>query len=189
MRRAVALLLAAALAGCASLLAERIWEGPRLNSVTPIEFSGFAESGPVIEILGRPPGGAPPEVVAAALRMPGRFRQAPFRLAEADRIRPPAQGALRLVVAFGLAGAADGGPLCRGTAQVPSTHAQPGLEVTAALCVGTSADSAARLSHELPLAPDDPAFAATMARLFDVLAPRAAAFRNRSGGCLLPGCT
>lgn len=185
---AAAVLAAPILAGCATLLAERIWEGQRLNAVTPVEFSSFAASGAVVEILGTPPGGAPPEAVAAVLRMPGQYPQAPFRLATADQTRTPAQGALRLVIAFGLAGPADGRLLCAGGAAVPAKPPQTGLEATAALCVGPNADSAARLSHAEPLEPGDPRFAATMTRLIQVLSPRAAEFRGRRGGCLLPGC-
>ena len=187
--RLTVVLAVLALPGCADLLAERIWDGERLNSITPIEFSAFAGSGPRVEILGAPPGGASPEEVAAVLRMPGRFRNAPFRLVEKGSAEATAQGVVRLVFAFGAQGAANGRPLCAGEASGASAQGPTdGLEVTAALCVGRQADAAARLSHRDPLAPGNPAFTATMARLIDVLAPRASEFRDRRGACLIPPC-
>ena len=187
--RLVLVLAATALAGCADLLAERIWDGERVNSVTPTEFSAFAASGPRVEILGAPPGGASAEEVVAALRMPGRFRNAPFRLVETGSEATTTQGMVRLVFAFGAAGAANGRPLCAGQPSGASAQGpKDGLEVTAALCIGRQVDAAARLSHRDPLAPGDPAFTATMARLIDVLAPRSQEFRDRRGMCLIPPC-
>jgi hypothetical protein len=58
----------------------------------------------------------------------------------------------------------------------------------AALCIGQQVDASARLSHRDPLAPGDPAFTATMARLIGTIAPRDNEFRRRGGTCLLRPC-
>lgn len=181
----VSLVAALAAAGCVGLWGETIWEAPRLNAVTPLEFSAFAAAGPAVEIRGAAPGGATPAEVAAALRMPARYPAAPFRLVGPADGTPPMQGALRLVFAFGATGPADGRALCAGGGTVPT--AQTGrFEVLGALCIGPNADSAARLSHETPLSPADPAFTGVMTRLIGVLSPREGEFRRR--GCPIPPC-
>lgn len=185
--RAVLVVAALVLAGCVgNLAAERIWEGARLDTVTALEFSAFASAGPTVAILGAPPGGAAQETVVAALRMPSRFRQAPFQTIDPFSETPPR---LRLVLAFGLAGGADGNPLCRGTLSAPAPQrATDGLEVLAALCDGRRADTTARLSHPAPLGPGDPAFATAMTRLIETLAPRDRELRGRGRTCVFLPC-
>lgn len=180
---AVAALLGACVAG---FPAERIWEGARIGAVTPLDFSAFASAGATVAILGAPPGGASEEAVVEALRLPSRFRQAPLQAIDPFSETPPR---LRLVFAFGIAGGADGNPLCAGTLPAPAPqHAAQGLEVLGALCDGARADTMARLSHPAPLGPDDPAFAVAMTRLIDTLAPRDRQRRDRSERCFFLPC-
>lgn len=167
-------------AACSGLLDEGIWDGERLDRMTPLEFSGFAERGPSIEIPGAPPGGASPEAVVAVLRMPRQFRQAPFCLVDTGSGEAAAQGVLRFVVAFGAVGAANGRALYTGEPSGASVrNATDGVDVAAALCVGRQANAAARLSYRDALVPGDPAFATAKTRLFQTLAPRAEEFRLR----------
>jgi hypothetical protein len=169
MRRAVAAVAAAlAVAGCAGggLFDERIAFVDHDPAYSPLEFGGFAAAGPLVEARGPIPGGASAEELAAALRLPGFFPQTPFRVA------PPAPSEARqarIVLAFGPGAGFDPVALCRGG--VDGAGGGEGLGVAAAWCRGGSPLGWGRLDHRRPLAPGDPAFTASMRRLFGEIAP------------------
>lgn len=184
-RPLAALALCAALAGCApgGLFEERITFVDQASSYSPLEFAGFAGSGPLVEFRGPLPGGASPEETAAALRLPGFWPQAPFAIAP-----PPVGGEriARLVLAFGPGGGVDPDGLCRGT--VNGGSGGTGLGVAAAFCRGAAPFGWGRLDHARPLAPPDPEFTAAMRRLFGSIAPRENPNDPRRDGCSFLFC-
>jgi hypothetical protein len=166
--RGAILVAGALLAGCAAFdpTGERIYGADHLTPFTISGFSAFAASGPVVEVFGTPPGGASPEAVVAALRLPGFWPQTPPRLAPADLPRD----AQRIRLVFGVMGTSDPVGVCRET---PRGGATPGrVELYAAYCRGRSGGSGAKLSIGRELAVDDPAFAQALTRLMGVVAPR-----------------
>jgi len=164
----IALLFVVALsAGCAlqDFTRQRITHQSVSITYSPSAFSAFAAAGPLVEIRGAPPGGAGPAAVLPALRLPAGWPQTPFRLVE------PAAAAksTRIVLAFGVPGGVSDALLCRGDYQPTQTAA---LTAAAAWCRGRSGGTAAKLTDDRPLGPDDPAFATAMTRLFDAISPR-----------------
>jgi hypothetical protein len=168
-RRWIALALAVALSACAGggLFDERITFVEQSPAYSPLEFAGFAGSGPLVEFRGPLPGGASPEQTAAALRLPGFWPQAPFRIAPAPA---GAERVARLVLVFGPGGGVDPDAICRGT--VNGAGGGAGLGVAATFCRGAAPFGWGRLDHVRPLAPGDPGVTASMRRLFGAIAPR-----------------
>jgi hypothetical protein len=167
MRRAV-LAMTLVLSGCAGIegAGERIYGADYFTPYSVSGFSAFAASGPVVEVFGTPPGGAAPEDVVAALRLPGYWPQTPARLAPADIARD----AQRLRFVFGLTGMSDPIGVC---AKTPSGGETPGrVELYVAYCRGSQGGSGAKLSIGRPLSVDDPAFSAALTRLMMTVAPR-----------------
>lgn len=161
-RPVAAALAASLLAGCAG--------GARVHSVTlfspytPLGAASFAASGPLVEVRGAPPGGASPEAVAAALRMPGNFAQTGFRVA------PVGGTGQRIVLAFG-ARSVDPGRICAPGASGGASQSGGGLELGAAYCVGATAASVGVLSAPDVGGPEDPAFAASVRGLLTEMMP------------------
>jgi hypothetical protein len=167
MRRA-ALAAVLVLAGCASpedFFGQRITVPDYFALYTPLEFSTFAAAGPVVEVLGKPPGGATAEQVVAALRIPGYWPQTPPRLLDPDGPRP----ARVLKLIFGATGAGNPFDVCAGRAKGGETPGR--LTVNGAFCINGSPASTAYLVDKRPLTPDDPAFSDALARLVNTLAP------------------
>lgn len=183
MIRALRAVAAAALAaGCAaSPFQSSVHSVSTFPNYVPLGFSAFASAGPAVELRGPLPGGASPEAVAAALRLPAFYAQAPFRPVPAGS---PGQ---RIVLAFGATGG-DTTALCEGPGAAGAET--PGrLEVAAAYCVGSRAASVGRLSDARPLTPGDPAFTAALRTLFTEMAPTRDPNRETSSDrCILPPC-
>ena len=150
MRRVASLLAAVLTVGCAA----GGFTVHSTRSVASVGSTGFAllSSDPVVEIRGTPPGGASPEAVAAAMRMPGGFVQRPFRLAPADGL------GTRLVLIFG-ARAVNDGTVCAPAGQGGGAPAR--LAAAAALCVGSRPAASGVLVSDAA-SPDDPAFRAAI---------------------------
>jgi hypothetical protein len=164
----IAAIIAAAviLSGCAGggPFAQRVTHQSVKVSYSPLQFSAFAAAGPLVEIRGAPPGGATPEQVVEALRLPARWPQTPFRL-----IAPgEAARSQRIVLVFGLPGGLGANLLCQGQVAPVMTEA---LTVGAAFCTGRRDATGAKLTDARPLGPDDSEFAVAMTRLFAELAP------------------
>jgi len=184
--RRIAIAFMALLGGCAAsggLFEENIGFVQVFSGYTRTGFSAFAASGPLVEMHGPLPGGADADTVAAALRLPPRFPQAPFR-AVAPGEAPRSQ---RIVLVFGVNGGIDADRVCRGA--VSPGGVTDGLAVAAAYCTGSRSGSTAALHHLRALTPDDPAFTDAMRRLFDAMAPmRDENERFRGDRCIPPGC-
>lgn len=165
-RVAVIAAVAAILLGCAggAPFAQRITHQSVKVSYSPLQFSAFAAAGPLVEIRGSPPGGATPEQVMEALRLPARWPQTPFRLVAPDE----AARSQRIVLVFGLPGGMGANLLCQGRVAPVMTDT---LTVGAAFCTGRRDATGAKLTDARPLGPDDPEFAVAMTRLFAELAP------------------
>lgn len=162
----VACTAALAVSACAGAFAERVSPAEFYPAYTPAQFGSFAAAGPVVEIHGPRPGGADDAAIAAALRAPQWFAQAPFSAAPAGE---PPEGRQRIILNFGEAGGMNTISACRG--RVSPGGVVDRLAVAAAYCIGTRPASAARLVHDAPLTPDDPAFGDAMARLFAEMFP------------------
>lgn len=162
---------------------ERIGFVEVLSAYSRNGFSAFAAAGPSVEMHGPLPGGADPDTVAAALRLPGNFPQTPFQAIEPGS-SPRGQ---RIVLVFGTFGGLNPDEVCRG--EIGSGAASDRLQVGAAFCIGRRAGSTASLSHVRMPTPDDPEFTASMRRLFGALAP-AQDERTQRGGtrCILAPC-
>ena len=181
MRRARAAIIGAALlaAGCSSA-GEKIFNVNYL-SYTPSNFRSMAAAGAPIEIFGAPPGGASPEQVVEAIRMPARLGQTSPRLAEV-----PGQGQ-RLVFAFGVAGTVSGSALCSGA--VVGATLPDRLTVRAAYCRGERLLTRADMTVPGPVGPPDPRFTSAMRRLIDMLGPRTDPNRERfERDCIWRAC-
>lgn len=162
------------LAGCAGApLGERIELGASQPRVSPSDFAAFAAA-PAVEIHGDRPGGASDAEIAAALRMPGQFRAAPFVVLQPG---PDAQRRSRIVIEFGGASAPNAVAMCAG--RVGSGGGARGLTAVAAFCRGATPGQAARLVRAEPAAPGDPAFQPAMTRLFAELAPQRRQIESR----------
>ena len=170
--RNVALVALLAAAGC-SASGERIYNA-LYYSYTPSNFRSMAAAGAPLEIYGTPPGGATPEEVVAAIRMPGHLPQTAPKLAEV-----PGQGQ-RLVFAFGGAGAVDSSALCRG--EVEGGALPDRLEVAGAYCRGDRMLTQAQMTADRPLGPPDPDFTRAMRRLIETLGPRTDPNRDNDRG-------
>lgn len=184
--RRVALALAALLGGCAAsggLFEENIGFVQIFPGYSRAGFSSFAASGPLVEMHGPLPGGADAETVAAALRLPPRFPQTPFRAVEPGS----APGGQRIVLVFGVGGGINADEVCRGDVRAGGVTDR--LAVGAAFCTGSRSGSTASLHHQRALTADDPAFTDAMRRLFGVLAPfRDENRTDRRDRCIPPNC-
>lgn len=184
--RRMMIAIALLLGGCAA------GSGPFEENISFVEifpgysrpgFSAFAASGPLVEMHGPLPGGADAEAVAAALRLPPRFPQTPFRAIEPGSA-PRSQ---RIVLVFGVNGGVNADEVCRG--EVSPGGVTDRLAVAAAYCTGSRSGSTAALHHRRALTPDDPAFTDAMRRLFGALAPmRDETERFRGERCIPPNC-
>ncbi len=163
-----AALCAASLAGCAAtdIFDERITQVDVLSAYAPNTFGAFAASGPLVELQGPIPGGASPQEVAAALRMPGFWPNAPFS-AVAEGEAPEMQ---RIVIGFGAATAANATLVCEG--RPAGGGVADSLQAFVAYCMGRRAASSAHLSRSALVTPADPAFGDAFARVFIQIAPR-----------------
>ncbi|SEA73255.1 hypothetical protein SAMN05444370_11096 [Rubrimonas cliftonensis] len=163
-----AALCVACLAGCAAtdVLGERITQVDVLSAYSPNTFGAFAASGPLVELQGPIPGGASPQEVAAALRMPGFWPDAPFT-AVAQGEAPEMQ---RIVIGFGAATAANAMLVCDG--RPASGGVADSLQANVVYCMGRRAASSAHLSRSDLATPADPAFGDAFARVFLQIAPR-----------------
>lgn len=168
--RAALLAVGLAVAGCAASSGELIYND-YYYSYVPSNFRSMAAAGAPVEIFGAPPGGASPEEVVAALRMPARLSSTPPRLAEV-----PGQGQ-RLVFAFGSGGSVNGDALCAG--RTHGGEIEDRLEVAAAYCRGDRVLTQAQMSLNAPVGPSDPRFAKAMRRLIETLGPREDPNRDR----------
>ncbi len=150
-----AILLMAGLAGGCAAGGSTVHSTRNLGGVASTDFISLAAA-PVVEIRGAPPGGASPEMVAAALRLPSGFAQRPFRLAA------PGESGTRLVLVFG-ARAIDESAVCTpGGGGVGGAPAR--LEVGGALCVGERARASGVLVSNAT-DPSDPAYVAALQAL------------------------
>ncbi len=169
MRAVAAATLAAALAACVPGMPfdEVITLADQSSAYSAREIAAFAAAGPAVELRGPLPGGAAPEAVIAALRLPGYLPQTPF----APAPDPPLSGRqARFVLVFGPRAGLDPDAICRG--EVDGGPQGPGLGVAAVFCRGPSPFGWARLDHARPLTPGEPAFGAALTRLFAAAAPR-----------------
>lgn len=184
--RKIIIAFAVLLSGCTAtggLFEESVSSVQIFPGYTRSGFSAFAASGPLVEMHGPLPGGADAETVAAALRLPPRFPQTPFR-AIAPGAAPRSQ---RIVLVFGVNGGINADQVCAG--DVSAGGVTDRLAVAAAYCTGSRSGSTASLQRRSALTPDDPAFTDAMRRLFDSLAPsRDENNTFRSERCIPPGC-
>jgi len=184
--RKIAIAFAALLSGCAAPggpFEENVGFVQIFSGYSRAGFSAFAASGPLVEMHGPLPGGADTETIAAALRLPPRFPQTPFR-AIAPGSAPRSQ---RIVLVFGVRGGINADQVCAG--DIAAGGVTDRLAVAAAWCAGSRSGSTAALQHQRALTPDDPAFTGAMRRLFGSLAPsRDENERFRSERCIPPGC-
>lgn len=162
----IGLVLAMAVGGCASggFFDQRVTNQSVNVSYSPSQFSAFAAAGPLVEIRGAPPGGATPEEIAAALKLPGRWPQTPFRVV-APGEAPHSQ---RIVLLFGAPGGFGDVLLCRGDMQPVETS---NLTAAAAFCRGGRAASGAKLTDVRAIGLSDPEFATAMTRLLSEMSP------------------
>ncbi len=172
----------AGLSACAAAGPQLVHSVDIRSNFSPAGFSAFAASGPAVAFVGRLPGEASPTDTAAALRLPGRWPQTPFRPVDAM------ERGQRIVIAFGAAG--DPGALCD-TPQTPGET--PGrLEASAAYCIGSRVASSGRLSDSRPLVPGDPAFTDSMRALLGEIASSREPFesnrQDNSDDCPVPTC-
>ncbi|TVQ53338.1 MAG: hypothetical protein EA355_13625 [Rhodobacteraceae bacterium] len=166
MRTGLALAAILVLAGCAGGGAERIVAGSGRDRIGPAEFASFAAS-PAVELHGARPGGASDAEIAAALRLPPRFRDAPFRVTAPG---PQSRNETRIVINFGQTGGVDGQALCEG--RIGPGQAATGFSAAAAFCRGETSGRAALLTRSDALTPADPEFGRAMSRLIAEAAPR-----------------
>ncbi len=173
------LLLAVAVAACASMAGDSIYNTKFHTGYAPSNFRSMAAAGAPIEIFGSPPGGATEEEIVASIRMPRRLGSTPPVVAEA-----PGQGQ-RLVFAFSVSGSVNGPELCAGN--IPGGEFEDRLEVFGAFCRGDRVLTHSQMSIAGPVGPPDPQFTSAMSRLIDILGPRQDPNRKRNN-CRLRRC-
>ncbi|MBL8701558.1 MAG: hypothetical protein JNK67_24475 [Alphaproteobacteria bacterium] len=180
------ILLLAALAMLAACSAPRVlYFGQDFSALYQRrELSTAAAQGPVpLVVRGNPFGGAPAEIAGPTLAAMSRSPSLqPVRLTTGDP--GPRQVDYRIILAYGQPFVGAGG-LC--AAPDAPIAAEPTLSATAAFCIGDKLLSTARGRSLDPVrGPDDPAFAAFLASLVDVLLPPT---NPRLFGCgPRPGC-